>query len=70
METKSRVKLYGNIISVAFPLCMYILNVGKVSVALAYTNTGVLSLLRKMEQVFLILLKCTRNSECHLQTAH
>lgn len=51
METKSIVKPYGNNISVAFPLGMYILNVGKVSVALAYTNIGVLSLLHKTEQV-------------------
>lgn len=51
METKSTVKPYGNNISVAFPLGTYILNVGKVSVALAYANTGVLSLLHKMERV-------------------
>lgn len=70
METKSIVKLYGNIISVAFPLCMYTLNVGKVSVALAYANAEVLSLLHKMEQVFSILLKCTHNSECPLQTEY
>lgn len=60
METKSIVKPYGNNISVAFPLGMYILNVGKVSVALAYTNIGVLSLLHKMEQV------CFNSPEMHL----
>lgn len=52
METKSIVKPYGNNISVAFPLGMYILNVGKVSVALVYANIGVLSLLHKREQVY------------------
>lgn len=40
---------------------MYILNVGKVSVALAYTNIGVLSLLHKMEQV------CFNSPEMHLK---
>lgn len=60
METKSIVKPYGNNISVAFPLGMYILNVGKVSVALAYTNIGVLSLLHKMEQV------CFNSPKMHL----
>lgn len=39
---------------------MYILNVGKVSVALAYTNIGVLSLLHKMEQV------CFNSPKMHL----
>lgn len=62
METKSIVKPYGNNISVAFPLGMYILNVGKVSVALAYTNIGVLSLLHKREQV------CFDSPEMHLKS--
>lgn len=52
METKSIVKPYGNNISVAFPLGMDRLSVGKVSVALAYTNTGVLSLLRKTQRAW------------------
>lgn len=62
METKSTVKPYGNNISVAFPLGTYILNVGKVSVALAYANTGVLRLLHKMEQVGF------HSPEMHLQS--
>lgn len=62
METKIIVKPYGNSISVAFPLGTYILNVGKVSVALAYTNIGVLSLLHKMEQV------CFNSPEMHLKS--
>lgn len=62
METKSIVEPYGNNISVAFPLGMYTLNVGKVSVALAYTNIGVLSLLHKREQ------ECFTSPEMHLKS--